>query len=268
MAGRVKTTVGVVAAIAMAVSAAAAAGDAVIAAPPPPTVAECAQLQLKSPKLRGSRIAATVFCLRPASIRTTASLTWTTCPTTPIAEPCSEGVVSVSFKSAGKGANPDSWGGEDFPGAGLFSLPGTGTYRCKASDIDRQVGRIVLRSYTKTLPLRDQAVGFAAVGNAIKVATSIHPGFRGPFGQNANVRLGQPDTCELSGLAVGGDAVRATWPGGTFTAASLGSVSTRVTSSGNITRSFPVNPGEGLSPGVKIRHTVRWSSTVVVVPAL
>jgi hypothetical protein len=266
MAGRVKTAVGVVAAMAMAISVAAASGEAVIAAPP--TVAECAKLQLKSPTLRGSQLAATVFCLRPASIRTSSSLTWTTCPTTPIAEPCAEGAISVSFRSTGKGMNPDSWGGEDFPGAGLFSLPGTGTYRCKASDIDRQVGRMVLRSYTKTLPLRDQAVGFAAVGKRIKITTSIHPGSRGPFGQNANVRLGQPDTCQLSGLPVGAEAVRATWPGGTVTVASLGSSSTRVATSGSYVRSFPVNPALGLSPGIKIRYIVRWSSKIVVVPAL
>jgi hypothetical protein len=265
MASRVKTTVGMVAAMAVAVGV--ASGDAVIAAAPP-TVAQCAQVQLKSPTLRGSRIAATVFCLRPASIRTTASATWTTCPSTPIAEPCAEGVVSVSFSSTGKGATTDSWGREDFPGAGLFSLSGTGSYRCKASEIDRQVGRVVLRSYTKALPLRDQAVGFAAVGNGIKVATSIHPGYRGPLGQTANARLGRSDTCRLSGLPVGADGVRATWPGATFAVASLGSASTRITSSGNITRSFPVDPAWGLSPGVKIRHTVRWSSTVVVVPAL
>ena len=46
-----------------------------------PTVRECAQLQLKAPAFRRSRAAATVFCLRPASIRMTASLTWSTCPT-------------------------------------------------------------------------------------------------------------------------------------------------------------------------------------------
>lgn len=266
MAGRMKTTVGVATVIVTAVTA--AAGYASVEAPP--TVAECAELRLKSPSLRGSRLAATVFCLRPASIRSTASLTWTTCPTTPIAEPCSEGVVSVSFRSTplGAGGAPDSLGGEKFPGAGIFALRGTGVYRCKASDIDRQVGRTVVRSYTKTLPLRDQAVGFAAVGKKVKVTTSIHPGFRGPFGENAGVRLGQPGTCQLARLPVGTGAVRAVWPGTTFAPSDLASSSTRITSSGTLPRSFPVSRSAGLSPGVQIDGQVKWSSTVVAVPAL
>ena len=121
----------------------------------------------------------------------------------------------------------DSWGGENVPGAGLFALTGTGTYRCKASDIDRQAGRMVIRSYTRTLPLRDVAVGFAAVGKSIKVATSVHPGFRGRLGQNANVRLGQPETCQLSGLPVSPDAVRAVWPGASLSPAALRGETTR-----------------------------------------
>ncbi len=265
MTGRTKATIGVVAAIGAAV--AAAASHASIAAAP--TVAECAQLQLKSPAFRHSRLAATVFCLRPTSIRSTASLTWTTCPTTPIAEPCAEGVVSVSFRSTPSGATePGSLGGENFPGAGIFALRGTGVYSCKATDIDRQGGRTVVRSYSKTLPLRDQAVGFAAVGKKVKVTTSIHPGFQGPLGENASVRLGQPNTCQLAGLPIGAEPVRAAWPGTTFSTAALGSISTRVTSSGTFPRSFPVSPSEGLSPGVKIEGQVKWSSTIVIVPAL
>jgi hypothetical protein len=261
---RTRTTIGVAAAIVVAAAAAASNASTATA----PTVAECAQLQLKSPAFQKSRLAATVFCLRPTSIHSTASLTWTTCPSTPIAEPCAEGVVSVSFRSAAAPGEPDSLGGENFPGAGIFALRGTGTYRCKASDIDRQVGRTVLRSYTKTLPLRDQAVGFAAVGKKVKVTTSIHPGFRGPFGENASVRLGQPNTCQLAGLPVAVEAVRVAWPGTGFKTAALGSFSTRVTSSGTYPHSFPVSPSEGLSPGVKIEGQVKWSSTIVIVPAL
>jgi hypothetical protein len=268
VAGRTKATIGVVATIVTATAVATAAGHASVGAAP--TVAECAELQLKSPAFQKSRLAATVFCLRPTSIRSTASLSWTTCPTTPIAEPCAEGVVSVSFRSTPLGAagEPDSLGGENFPGAGIFALRGTGVYRCKASDIDRQAGRTVIRSYAKTLPLRDQAVGFAAVGEKVKVTTSIHPGFRGPFGENASVRLGQPDTCQLAGLPIGTQPVRASWPGTTFKPAALTSISTRITSSGTIPRSLPVSRSEGLSPGVKIEGQVKWSSTVVVVPAL
>ena len=254
---------GVLAVIAAAVAAAAHASAAVA-----PTVAECAQLQLRSPAFQKSRLAATVFCLRPASIKATASMTWTTCPTTPIAEPCAEGVISVTFRSAASAGEPDSWGGENFPGAGIFSLRGTGVYRCKASDIDRMAGRTVLRSYARTLPLRDQAVGFAAVGKGVVVATSIHPGFRGPLGENASVRLGQPNTCQLAGLPVGVEAVRAAWPGTGFRMAALESTSTRVTSSGPFPRAFPVPASEGLSPGVKIEGQVKWSSVIVIVPAL
>ena len=256
----------------MAAGAVAVFAAAVVSAAPSaavaPTVAECAQLQLKSPAFQKSRLAATVFCLRPASIRSTASLTWTTCPTTPIAETCAEGVVSVTFRSAAAAGAPDSLGGENFPGAGIFSLRGTGVYRCKASDIDRHGGRTVIRSYTKTLPLRDQAVGFAALGKGVVVATSIHPGFHGPLGENASVRLGQPNACRLAGLPVGVEAVREAWPGTGFKMTALESLSTRVTSSGSVPRSFPVPTSEGLSPGVKIEGQVKWSSTIVVVPAL
>jgi len=265
MPGRTKAAVGIVAAIVAA--AAAAAGQALVVAPP--TVAECARLQLKATPFQGSRLAATVFCLRPASIRTTASVSWTTCPTTPAEEPCAEGVVRVSFRSGtGSSGDPDSWGGENFPGAGLFALLGTGVYRCEARDIDRQIGRTVIRSYSKTLPLRDQAVGFAAVGKAVKVATSIHPGFRGPFGENASVRLGQADTCQLPGLPVGADPVRAVWPGKSVSVASLGGASIRVVNAGSFARSFPARPPEDYSPGVKVQETVQWSNSIVVVPAL
>jgi hypothetical protein len=238
-----------------------------------PTFAECTQLVVKSPAFRGSRLAATIACLRPASIRTTASVKWTTCPTTPIDEPCAEGIMAVTFRSkvpAGRdlGDVTDSWGGEDFPGAGIFSLPGAGTYRCTAEDIDRQQGRFVMRSYTKSLALRDQAVGFAAVAKAIRVATSIHPGLRGPYGVNANVRLGQPNTCQLSAIPVGIESVRAGWPGKVIAATVFAGSSTSVSSSGSFARSYPVPSSEGLSPGVRIEATIRWSSTIVVVPAL
>ena len=262
MAGRRKATVGVAAVI---VLVAAAAGHAVITGPP--TVAECTKLELKAPPLQGSKLAATVFCLRPASIHTAASVTWTTCPTTPIEETCAEGMFSVTFRSTGT-RDIDSWGGENVPGAGIFSMAGTGTYRCKAADIGRQHGRFVMRSYAKTLQMHDQAAGFAAVGKAIRVGTSIHPGERGPFGMNATVRLGQPNTCQIAALPPGVEALRLVWPGKTVSAASLAGASTTVASSGSFKRAFPVPHGEGLSPGVMIEATVRWSSTVVVGSAL
>ena len=52
------------------------------------TVRACAQLELKSPALRHSLRAATIFCLRPSSIRVHATYTWTTCPGTPVEETC------------------------------------------------------------------------------------------------------------------------------------------------------------------------------------
>lgn len=207
--------------------------------------------------------------MRPASIRTTAELNWTTCPTTPISEPCEEGKINVSFRSTrpgGRGA--DSWGGENYPGAGLYSLPGTGTYRCEGYNVDRQQGRFVYGDYTTAMALRDEAAGFAAVGKQIKVATSVHPGRRGPLGQGADVQLGQPNKCMLAGLPIGADAVRAAWPGKPVSVASLSGASVTVRSSGSLSRSYPVPASEGASAGVMIEGTVTWTSTVVVVSAL
>lgn len=238
-----------------------------------PTVSACARLELGSPSLRHSLTAASVFCLRPSSIRTTASVKWTTCPSTPLDEACEEGTISVSFHSTAPGfssdpgGGPDSWGGENYPGAGIYSLPGSGTYRCEGYSVDRQQGRTVYARHTATLPLRDQAAGFAAVGSKIVVTTSVSPGQRSRLGQAAAVRLGQPNSCILSQLPIGPAAVRAAWPGKPVSVASLGGSSTTVSSSGTLARSFPLG-GIGATPGVRISGTVRWTSTVVVVSAL
>lgn len=235
----------------------------------PPTVKECSDLTVKSPPLRGSRLAATVFCLRPASIRTNATMAWTTCPTTPKGESCAEGAVGVSFRSTGTsfgGRDADSWGGENFPGGGIFSLPGTGKYTCRAAYVGARGDKYA--PYSKSVALRDQAAGFAAVGKSIKVATSIHPGERGPLGMNASVKLGLPNTCQVPGLPVGVDAVRQVWPGALVSTTALAGAKTTVTSSGKKTVSYPVPSSEGLEPGVKIQVTLRWTNTVVVIPAL
>ena len=239
-----------------------------------PTIKKCARLQLKAAPFRHSLLAATVFCLRPRSIRTTTEFTWTTCPTTPVDEACEEGRINLTFRSTapgfgkGRAQSPDSWGGENYPGAGLFSLPGTGTYRCEGYNVDRQQGRTVYGDYTTTQAVRDQAAGFAAVGKQIKVATSVHPGERGPLGQNADVKLGQPGKCMLAGIPIGPDAVRAAWPGKLVSVAVLSGASATIRSSGSLSRSYPVPPSEGASPGVMIEGTVRWTSTVVAVSAL
>ena len=241
---------------------------------PKPTVRECAQLQLKARVFRRSRAAATVFCLRPASIRTTASLTWTTCPTTPVEEACEEGSIDVSFRSTASGFasdpgnGPDSWGGENYPGAGIYSLPGTGRYRCEGYSVDRQQGRIVYARYTTTQTVRDQAAGFAVMGKSIKVATSVHPGRRGPLGIGADVRLGQQGKCIVSGIPIGPAAVRTLWPGKLVPVAALSGSRPTVASSGRLSNSIPVPASEGLAPGVQIQETVRWSSTVVAASAL
>jgi hypothetical protein len=261
-------------ACALLAAAAAATGLADARPESTPTVRECAQLQLRAPPFRGSRAAATVFCLRPASIRTTASMSWTTCPTTPMEEACQEGRINLSFRStasgfgSGPGKGPDSWGGENYPGAGIYSLPGTGRYRCEGYSVDRQQGRTVYARYTTTQPVRDQAAGFAVIGKSIRVATSLHPGRRGPLGLSADVRLGQPNKCILSAIPIGPDAVRTFWPGRLFSVAALGGSRTTITSSGTLARSIAVPASEGLPPGVKIQATVRWSFSVVTVSAL
>jgi hypothetical protein len=189
-------------------------------------------------------------------------------------ESCQEGRINLSFRSTssgfGSGAakSPDSWGGENYPGAGLYSLPGTGSYRCLGYSVDRQQGRTVYASYSTTKPVRDQAAGFAVVGKSIRVATSLHPGRRGPLGVGADVRLGQPNKCILSAIPISPDAVRTFWPGKVLSVTSLGGSRTTITSSGTLTRSIAVPASEGLPPGVKIQATVQWTFSVAAVPAL
>jgi hypothetical protein len=176
----------------------------------------------------------------------------------------------VTFRSTGAGfggGDADSWGGENFPGGGIFSLPGTGTFTCSAASVDR-ASALKYAPYTTSAKLRDQAAGFAVVGSSIKVATSIHPGQRGPLGLNASVKLGQANTCQVPGLPVGMDAVRQLWPGALVSATALAGVKTTVTSSGKKMLAYPVPSSEGLKPGARIQVTLSWTNTVAVVPAL
>ena len=132
-----------------------------------------------------------------------ASYKWTTCQGTPVEETCQEGTNQLVFSSTSSDPNSiDSWGGENYPGVGLFSLPGTGTFTCESHSLARQRGHIEFAKHTKKLAVRDQAASYAASGSGIRVGTSLHPGMRGPFGANASVRLGQPNTCGFAGLPV------------------------------------------------------------------
>jgi hypothetical protein len=204
----------------------------------------------------------------------TASLSWTTCPTTPVTESCEEGSIDLAFRStapgfgSGRARGPDSWGGEDYPGAGIFSLPGTGRYRCEGYYVDQQMGRTIYAQYATTVGVRDQAAGFAVVGKSIKVATSVHPGMRGALGPNADVKLGQADKCIHSAISIDPTAVRALWPGKLVSVAALSGSRPTIVSSGSLSRSIPVPASEGLPPGVQIAETVRWTSTIVAASAL
>ncbi len=204
----------------------------------------------------------------------TAALSWTTCPTTPVSEACEEGSIDLSFRStapgfgSGRAREPDSWGGENYPGAGIYSLPGTGQYRCEGYYVDRQMGRTIYAQYATTVRVHDQAAGFAVVGKTVKIATSVHPGERGPLGPNADVQLGQPDKCIRSAITVGPAAVRTLWPGKFVSVAALSGSSPKISSSGSVSRSIPVPASEGLPAGVQIDETVRWSSTVVAASAI
>ena len=250
-----------------------AAGGANATSDAAPTVRECAKLERTASPFRGSLLAATVFCLRPSAIKTNARVTWTTCPTTPkgSGESCAEGNFSVSFRSTaasfGGGIGPLPWGpGENVPGAGLWSLPGTGAYSCKATYLDRDSG-IKNDPYTKSVAVRDQAVAFAAVGKRIKVAWSVHPGERGPLGPNAAVKLGQFDTCVVV-VGIGPSFARTIWPGKVISPASIQGAKTNVTSSGMSNYSFPLPESEGFLPGVRLQAVVRWTSSATIVPAL
>ena len=106
------------------------------------------------------------------------------------------------------------------------------------------------------------------MGKSVKVATSVHPGRRGPLGIGADVRLGPPGKCIVSGIPIGPAAVRTLWPGKLVPVAALSGSRPTVASSGRLSNSIPVPASEGLAPGVQIQETVRWSSTVVAASAL
>lgn len=233
------------------------------------TVRACAQLELKSPALRHSLRAATIFCLRPSSIRVHASYAWSTCPGTPVEEACQEGTNRLVFQSTSANPNSiDSWGGENYPGVGLFSLPGTGTFTCESHSVDRQHGHIEYAKHTKSVAVRDQAASYAASGTGIRVGTSLHPGMRGPYGANASARLGQPNACGLAGLPVSPEAARSYWPGKVVPLASLWGAAPVVTSTGSLTKSVPLPVSEGYAPTARLRGTVHWSLRVASFSAL
>ena len=242
-----------------------------VQAGPPYSVKECVQVVKKSPPLKGSTLAATVFCLRPSAIRTNATVTWTTCPTTPKGqgEGCAEGTFGVTFRSRGGidlNRDVDSWGGESVPGAGIFSLPGMGRYSCTATYLDRDSG-LKHSPYKKSVAVRDQGVGFAAVGTRIKVGWSVHPGERGPLGYNVDVKLGQPNTC-IVGMGKTVEHLRAVWPGKTISTAAIQGKKTTITSSGKSSYSVPLPESEGFLPGVKLQATVRWTASTTIVSSL
>jgi hypothetical protein len=233
------------------------------------TVRACAQLELKSPAFRHSLRAATIFCLRPSSIRVYATYTWTTCPGTPVEETCQEGTNQLVFNSTSADPNStDSWGGENYPGVGLFSLPGTGTFTCESHSLSRQNGNIVFAKHTKKVAVRDQAASYAASGSGIRVGTSLHPGMRGPLGANASVRLGQPSTCGFAGLPVSPDAARSYWPGRVVAVASLWGTTPVVTSTGGLAKSLPLPASLGYAPTAKLRVAIHWSLRVASSSAL
>src|SRR5690348_1404792 len=233
------------------------------------SVKACAQLELKSPALHHSLRAATIFCLRPSSIRVTASYAWTTCPGTPTAEACQEGTNRLTFNSTSADPNNmDSWGAENFPGVGLFSLPGKGTFTCESHSVDRQHGHIEYAKHTKSVAVRDQAASYAATGSGIRVGTSLHPGMRGPLGAAASVRLGQPNACGFAGLPVSPEAARSYWPGKVVPVASLWGATPVVTSTGSLTKSVPLPASEGYAPTAKLVGTIHWSLRVASSSAL
>ncbi len=239
---------------------------------PPYSVKECVQVQKKSPGYKGSTPAAiTVQCVRPTVIRTSATVNWTTCPTTPKGqgEKCNEGSFGVTFRSRGGidlNRDVDSWGGESLPGASIWSLPGTGTYRCTATARDRDRG-FKDPPYTKSVAVRDQGVGFAVVGQRIKVGWSVHPGEKGPMGYNADVKLGQFDTCVV-GMGKTVEHLRAVWPGKSISNASIQGKKTTISSTGTSRYALPLPESEGYLPGVKLQGTVKWTTSVTVVSAL
>ncbi|MDX6413551.1 MAG: hypothetical protein QOH23_961 [Gaiellaceae bacterium] len=189
-------------------------------------------------------------------------------------EACEEGSIDLSFRStapgfgSGRARQPDSWGGENYPGAGIYSLPGTGQYRCEGYYVDRQMGKTIYAQYATTVRARDEAAGFAVVGKSVKIATSVHPGKRGPLGQNADVQLGQADKCIRSAIQIGPSAVRTLWPGKLVSVAALGGSRPTIASSGSVSRSIPVPASEGLPAGVQIDETLRWASTIVAASAI
>jgi hypothetical protein len=242
-----------------------------------PTVAACAEKWTHIPHHPG-RIATIMNCLSPKSIVVTGALSWTDCPSAPPGDTCDKGVVTVSFHSTAAGfqlapglVQPEPWGGTLGSVTGVltgpfwsaFGLPGTGSFHCEARQVDQATNSESL-DYSRTIPLRDQGAGFAVVGSAIRVSTSLYPGMRGPYGHNAD-RLFAAATCRLPAFRPSAAAARGLWPGKLVPAGSLLGASPVVRISGTQKHTIPAPNGSWF--GTRIDLTYRWSATVILRPA-
>lgn len=237
-----------------------------------PTIAACALKQSRVPG-HTNRRTNIMSCLWPTSIVVHGTARWTTCAST--AESvgfCHTGVITISFHSTAGGfqlapglVQPDPWGGTYAPAWAAWGLPGTGTYHCEASDVDHGVRSV---SYRRTVTLRDQAIGLAVVGGAIRVSNALHPGLRGPLGQSAVDQLGSVSTCALPPLRPSLHTTQADWPGKLVPTTALTGASAVVRIAGTQGHSILAPRVFGLPSGAKLAITFRWSSTITLGPSV
>jgi hypothetical protein len=121
--------------------------------------------------------------------------------------------------------------------------------------------------YRRTLPLRDQAIGLAVFGSALRITNSLHPGFHGPLGQSAVERVFGTQGCVLPAFRPGEPATRVDWPGTIVPAARLTGAGPVVRISGTQRRALPT-PSASWPGGRTMVITYRWSSTIAFRPRI
>ncbi len=158
----------------------AATATALAASSAPTTFEACiakVKLAAKNSQAGTFYVSPRVSCLRPASLRTTASINFTTCPTDVKEEACIIGVQSISFTSRGS-----------FPGTGSGTIPygndqtavfaavrGGGTFHCDWRYVEQVYGTVLERG-TWDEPLTDQIVGFVGAANGgVTIGHGVYP---------------------------------------------------------------------------------------------
>ena len=245
-----------------------------------PTVAACAAKDARLPG-RANRALNVLDCLTPKSIVVNGTLTWSDCASAPPGDTCDAGAIKVSFHSTASGFalgpglfSPEPWGGWAVgvskngtktvgPYWTAWGLPGVGSFYCEAKQLDRASGTSIL-NYKRTVPLHDQGVGFALAGGAVRVSSSLYPGYHTTYGHNAD-RLFTPDTCQLPTLRPSFEAARTSWPAKVVPVGSLLGAAPVAVVSGSQKVTIPSPNGSWFGPKIVLAY--RWSATLALRPS-